>query len=92
MLSSWERLSALRELVLGVATAANRISLTGSITQQLQWLQPGVSSAEPEVSGSSSGWCSQGVSGRRFLVQEGAAVSAYACPTESWSDLSSIQV
>jgi hypothetical protein len=98
-------LPALQELLLGSAHRSQQLNFTGSLVENLRGQEDsGRSSAAAGVSTGSSSSSNAGVGGGsgssssrgRCLggwgEEAGQAVSAYLCPTGTWSDLAQIQV
>jgi hypothetical protein len=89
-------LPALQELVLGSAHRSQQLNFTGSLAKNLQGQESfgrRSTTVGPTGSSSSSNSSSAGVGSRgRWYEEAGQAVSAYLCPTGTWSDLAQIQV
>lgn len=81
----WQPLLALpglQEVVLGAVHASQHVAFTCSISEHKHQGAARVRVCSP---------CG-GVAGRRFHLEDGAAVSAHICPTESWAELANVQV
>lgn len=83
-------LSALQEVVLGAVHASQQAAFTCSIN--LHERQHTADNGTSRHSSSSSLACRSSGAGCRFNLHEGAGVSAYICPTESWAELAGVQV